>query len=245
MKLKIETWPIDKVLPFAKNARLHSEAQVAAVSKSIAEFGFVNPCLVDANGVLIAGHCRILSAKQIGMETVPVIRLGHLTEIQARALRLADNQLPQLGSWSAELIAAEISDLKLLGYDVPLLGFPESQLRGWGISMGTESSVDPEATPELPKKTVVRKGDLWILGDEHRLLCGNARNETDCGLGVCFTKSTKIVMLVPCVEPDQENAAAVVRVAPRISSLSSASSRPLPNLRLPLAVRHGNRPYTS
>ena len=93
LTLKVEDWSIDRVLPYAKNARLHSPEQVAAISKSMAEFGFVNPCLIDAEGVLIAGHGRILSAKSLGMTTVPVIRLGHLTEIQARALRIADNQL--------------------------------------------------------------------------------------------------------------------------------------------------------
>jgi len=192
-KLKIEHWAIDRVLPYAKNARLHSDAQVAAVAKSIAEFGFVNPCLVDADGVLIAGHCRVLSAKSLSLETVPVIRLGHLTELQARALRLADNALPMQATWSNDLVTAELQSLKLEGYDIPLIGFPESQLRGWGVSLGTDSAQDPEAVPERPKKPVVRKGDLWVLGD-HRLLCGDATSESD--VATCLGDAKPHLMIV-------------------------------------------------
>lgn len=176
--LKIETWPIGKVLTYAKNARLHSDEQVDLVSKSIAEFGFVNPCLVDADGVLIAGHCRVLSAKKLGMKTVPVIRLGHLSEQQARALRIADNQLPMRATWDAELLRLEVSDLTLLGFDMPLLGFDTFQLNGIMTPPNAGES-DPEIVPERPKKPIVRTGDLWLLGEHHRLLCGDATNADD------------------------------------------------------------------
>ena len=168
LALKVEDWPIDRVLPYAKNARLHSPEQVAAISKSMAEFGFVNPCLVDAEGVLIAGHGRVLAAKSLGMTTVPVIRLGHLTEVQARALRIADNQIAMLSSsWDLNLLRLEIGDLQLANYDIPLLGFDTTMLDG--LMNSNSGEVDPEETPEPPKKPIVRKGDLWVLG-RHRLL---------------------------------------------------------------------------
>src|SRR6202451_671043 len=172
-KLKIEHWAIDRVLRYSKTARLHADAQVAAVAKSIADFGSVNPCLVDAGGVLTAGHCRVLSAKSLSLETVPVIRLGHLTELQARALRLADNALPMQATWSNDLVTAELQSLKLEGYDIPLIGFPESPLRGWGVSLGTDSAQDPEAVPERPKKPVGGQEVPWVLVDD-RLACGGA-----------------------------------------------------------------------
>jgi len=175
--LAVEQWPIEKVLPYAQNARLHSPEQVTAITKSIKEFGFVNPCLVDAEGVLIAGHGRILGAKSIGMKTVPVIRLGHLTEQQARALRIADNQLPMLATWDAALMKSELESLQLDGYDVNLLGFDNYQLAEF-MSPPNAGLTDPEEVPEPPKKPIVRKGDLWMLGD-HRLYCGDSTNADD------------------------------------------------------------------
>ena len=178
LALKVEDWPIDRVLPYAKNARLHSPEQVAAISKSMAEFGFVNPCLVDAEGVLIAGHGRVLAAKSLGMTTVPVIRLGHLTEVQARALRIADNQIALSSSWDLNLLRLEIGDLQLANYDIPLLGFDTTMLDG--LMNSNSGEVDPEETPEPPKKPIVRKGDLWVLG-RHRLLIGDATKADDVG----------------------------------------------------------------
>jgi ParB-like chromosome segregation protein Spo0J len=114
-KLKIETWAVERVINYARNACLHSEEQIAAVAASIKEFGFINPCLVDPEGVLIAGHGRVMACKLLGINKVPVIKLGHLDENQIRALRIADNQLPQLASWSQELLRIELNDLKLAG----------------------------------------------------------------------------------------------------------------------------------
>ncbi len=174
--LKIEQWPISRVLSYAQNARLHSDGQVAAVAKSIAEFGFVNPCLVDASGVLIAGHCRVLSGKQLGLKTVPVIRLGHLTEVQARALRLADNALPALSSWDSELVSAELQSLKLEGYDLQIIGFPEHQLVQFMAAPATD--IEEPELPPLPKNPVTKRGDVWQLGP-HRILCGDCRVDGD------------------------------------------------------------------
>lgn len=178
MKLKVIDWHIERVLPYAQNARLHSEEQVAGIARSITEYGFINPCLVDAAGVLIAGHGRVLAAKLLRFSHVPVIQLGHLTEDQARALRIADNALPLQATWDKTLIIAELGVLKLAGYDIGLLGFPEVQLRAWGITAGTAAAQDPEAAPERQAKPVVQPGDLWMLGD-HRLLCGDSTNPKD------------------------------------------------------------------
>ena len=175
LSLKIETWPIEKVLNYARNARLHSESQVTTIAGSIKEFGFINPCLVDADGVLIAGHGRILASKQLGHKTVPVIKLGHLTDIQVKALRIADNAIPLAATWSADLLRTELGDLSTAGYDMPLLGFDDVQLVSF---MSVPSGADPEATLEPPVKPVSRAGDLWIMG-KHRLLCGDSTKAED------------------------------------------------------------------
>jgi hypothetical protein len=128
--LAIEMWPIKKVLPYANNARQHSDIQVAQLSNSMKKFGFVNPVLVDANGVLIAGHGRILAAQTVGLKKVPVIQLGYLTEVETKALRLADNAIPSRGTWNPELVEIELASLKALNFDLAPLGldsieFPE------------------------------------------------------------------------------------------------------------------------
>ena len=121
--------PVASLVPYAANARTHSPAQVAQIAASIAEFGFVNPVLVDAEGVLIAGHGRVLAAKQLGMASVPVLRLGHLTEAQARALRLADNQIALNSGWDEALLAAEIARIRDEAVvDLDVLGFSGMEL---------------------------------------------------------------------------------------------------------------------
>lgn len=141
--LKIETWPIDRVINYARNSRMHSDDQVKSIAASITEFGFINPCLVDPDGVLIAGHGRVLAAKLLARKTVPVIKLGHLSEDQVKALRIADNQLPQLATWNVELLRAELMELSTAGYDMPLLGFGDVSL------VQFMSGIDPDAADQL------------------------------------------------------------------------------------------------
>lgn len=174
-KLKIETWPIDKMINYARNARLHSEDQVKAIAASIKEFGFINPCLVDPDGVLIAGHGRVMACRSLGIDKVPVIKLGHLTENQIKALRIADNALPAAASWSTELLRAELLELKAADYPIELLGFDDVQLVSF---MAMPSGEDPERTPEPPIIPVSRPGDLWLLG-KHRILCGDSTKAED------------------------------------------------------------------
>ena len=127
-RLKIEHWPIDKILPYKRNARVHSPSQKAKIKASIEQFGFVNPCLVDADGVLIAGHGRAESAQELGLKTIPVIKLGHLSEAQAKALRLADNSIQLESSWSVDLLESELNLLKSMDFDLAPLGLDSISL---------------------------------------------------------------------------------------------------------------------
>ena len=120
---KIEHWPLDRLLPYAANARTHSDDQVAQIAGSIAAFGFNVPCLVDERGVLIAGHGRLLAARQLELETVPVIRLEHLSEAQVRAFRLADNRIAENAGWDDELLRVELEQLRDADFDLDLTGF--------------------------------------------------------------------------------------------------------------------------
>ena len=178
--LRVETLPLTSVLPYAANARTHTDEQVAQIAASIGEFGFVNPVLMDDAGTLIAGHGRVLAAKKLGLEAVPAIRLGHLTEAQARAFRLADNQIALNAGWDAVMLRTELLDLSAMGFDMNLVGFSQSDLAA--MMAGDGGAIDEEAAdeqaPEPPTAPVSRPGDLWIMG-EHRLLCGDATNPTD------------------------------------------------------------------
>lgn len=128
MKLKIEQWPIERVLPYERNARIHSPEQQQLLRSSIGKFGFVNPVLVDSAGTLIAGHNRAQVAASMGMKTIPVIQLGHLSEADAKALRLADNSIPERASWSPELVELELASLSELKFDTASLGLDDIQL---------------------------------------------------------------------------------------------------------------------
>jgi DNA modification methylase len=179
--LQVESWPIERLLPYAANARTHPDEQVAQIAGSIAEFGFNVPCLVDDRGVLIAGHGRIVAAKRLGLKQVPVIRLGHLTDAQARAFRLADNRIALNAGWDEELLSAGLERLKEDGVALDLLGFAEDELDRLlaGLDAGKASEGEDEV-PAPPTEAVTRPGDLWLLGP-HRLLCGDATVATDVG----------------------------------------------------------------
>ena len=184
-ELQIETRPLDRLIPYARNARTHSDEQVAQIAGSLAEFGFNNPCLVDEQGVLIAGHGRVLAARRLGLETVPVIVLAHLSEAQKKAFRIADNKLALNAGWNDDLLRLEMEELQALDFDLSLIGFGSEELdtlltgTADGES-GPEADGDDEAVPEPPVEPISRPGDLWLLGN-HRLLCGDATLATDVG----------------------------------------------------------------
>ncbi|MFN8701510.1 MAG: site-specific DNA-methyltransferase [Rhodospirillales bacterium] len=178
--IQIEQWPLDRLLPYAANARTHPDEQVAQIAGSIAEFGFNVPCLVDERGVLVAGHGRLLAAQRLGLSQVPVIRLDHLSDAQARAYRIADNQIALNSGWDDALLSAEVARLKEDGVDLELLGFPEDELDRLlaGLDGEKGGNEDEDVVPEPPVTPISRPGDLWILG-RHRLLCGDATRAAD------------------------------------------------------------------
>lgn len=126
--MKIETLPIDKLIPYARNSRTHSDAQVAQVAASIREFGFTNPVLIDAEDGIIAGHGRVMAARKLGLEKVPCIRLAHLTETQRRAYVIADNKLALNAGWDEQMLALELAELREVDFDLQLTGFDGAEL---------------------------------------------------------------------------------------------------------------------
>lgn len=179
--MQIEMTPVDRLVPYAGNARTHSNAQIAQIAASITEFGFTNPILTGGDNVIIAGHGRLLAAQKLGIEEVPVIILDHLSEAQRRALVIADNKLAENAGWDEELLRTELAALEDMDFDLDLMGFSNEELDDL---LGDLSDTAPGETegehdiPEVPEDPVSRPGDLWILG-KHRLLCGDATLATD------------------------------------------------------------------
>ena len=176
--MEIRQTPVSDLIPYANNARTHSEAQVARIAGSIREFGFNNPVLVDGGNGIIAGHGRVLAAQKLGLETVPAIELSHLSEAQKRAYILADNRLAEQAGWDAELLALELGELAELEVDLAGIGFDGAELD----ALLGHGAPDPreEATPDRPIDPVSRPGDLWLLG-RHRVICGSATDPDTVG----------------------------------------------------------------
>jgi DNA modification methylase len=174
MAKQIELWVIDKLIPWARNPRTHSDAQAAQIAASIAEFGFNNPILVDTKAGIIAGHGRLLAARKLDLKEVPVIVLDHLTEGQKRAYIIADNQLALNAGWNDELLRIELAALQQEEFDLSLIGFEDQELAELLAAQDpAEGLTDEDSIPELPETPVSVTGDLWILGD-HSLLVGDA-----------------------------------------------------------------------
>ena len=174
--LQVVKWPVKKLIPYARNARTHSDEQIIQIAASIAEFGWTNPVLIGPDGIVIAGHARLLAALKLGLTEVPVIVLDHLTETQRRALVIADNQLAIRGAaWDEEMLRVELESLEEDGFDLDLVGFTDEEMED--LFREPEQTVtgntDEDAVPEQPEKAVTVPGDVWILGN-HRLLCGDA-----------------------------------------------------------------------
>jgi DNA modification methylase len=175
----IELWLIDKLIPWARNPRTHSDAQIAQIAASIAEFGFNNPILVDTEAGIIAGHGRLLAARKLGLQEVPVIVLDHLSETQKRAYIIADNQLALNAGWDEDLLRIELAALQAEEFDLGLIGFEDEELaRLLAAQDAAEGLTDEDSIPELPETAVCQAGDLWILGD-HKLLVGDATRSDD------------------------------------------------------------------
>lgn len=176
MAERIELWPAERLQPYAKNARTHSDEQVDQIAASIREFGFTNPILVDSADGIIAGHGRLMAAKRLGLATVPVIVLDHLTDAQRRAYILADNKLALNAGWDNDLLAQELAQLQDEGFDLELAGFSDEELADLLPDNDDVEQVPPgdeDATPEPPEQPVSVLGDVWVLG-KHRLMCGDS-----------------------------------------------------------------------
>jgi DNA modification methylase len=171
--LQIAWRPLGELIPYARNPRTHSDAQVAQIAASIREFGWTNPVLVDGANGIIAGHGRVLAARKLGLERVPVIELAHMSAAQKRAYVLADNQLALNAGWDEALLRLELADLLELGFDLGLIGFGEGELERLLAGDGRAGLTEDDAAPALPEHAITQPGDVWILG-EHRLLCGDA-----------------------------------------------------------------------
>jgi DNA modification methylase len=173
---RVERWSLDRLLPYARNARTHSASQIDQIAASMREWGWTNPVLVDEAGMIIAGHGRIEAARKLGLSEAPVMVATGWSEAKKRAYVIADNKLALNAGWNEDLLAAELTDLRELAFNVDLLGFEVGELeRLLGSSEALEGEDDVPATPETP---VSRAGDLWLLG-RHRLLCGDATCASD------------------------------------------------------------------
>ncbi|WP_449413202.1 site-specific DNA-methyltransferase [Pandoraea soli] len=177
--LQIHYRPIDSLIPYARNAKQHSDAQVAQIAASIREFGWGAPILVDGQNNVIAGHGRLLAARKLGMTDIPVVPLEHLTDTQRRALILADNKIGENASWEDELLGIELAELKEAGFDLGLTGFsPEEWEALIAGENATDGLTDDDAVPEVTETPISRTGDVWLLG-EHKVLCGDATKPDD------------------------------------------------------------------
>jgi len=171
---QIEKIGIEKLIPYAKNSRTHSDEQVAQIAASIKEFGFNNPVLIGEDDVIIAGHGRVMAARKIGLMEVPCIRLGHLTETQRKAYIIADNRLALNAGWDNELLTIELNELLADNFALDILGFDVDELKNLLDHVKpTEGLTDEDEVPEVPEEPKTKPGDIYRLG-KHRLMCGDS-----------------------------------------------------------------------
>lgn len=173
LKLRVKYWPPDRLVPSPRNARSHSEAQVAEIAGSIRAFGFSNPILVGDDDDIIAGHGRLAAARKLGLAEVPVIVLKGLTDFQRRQLVLADNRIALNAGWDLEMLKLELQDLKGLGVDLSILGFTNEELSRALSGDPEQGLTDEDQVPEIAEAPVTRSGEIWCLG-KHRIACGDS-----------------------------------------------------------------------
>ena len=172
---------IADLIPYARNSRTHSEAQVAQIAASIKEWGFTTAVLIDHDCGIIAGHGRVLAARKLGMTTVPVVIADGWTDAQKRAYIIADNKLALNAGWDDELLALELEELQGLDFDLDLIGFDEDELAELLQDVGvTEGLTDPDDAPEVDEENepVSQRGMVWLCGS-HRVMCGDSTSEGD------------------------------------------------------------------
>jgi len=182
--MKVVTKAVADLIPYVRNSRTHSDAQVAQIAASIKEFGWTNPILIDGENGIIAGHGRLLAARKLGQDKVPVIELAHMTDAQKRAYVIADNQLAMNAGWDTSMLTLELGDLQAEGFDLDLLGFDAAELEKLMQPEQVEGLTDEDAVPDAPDEPKTKLGDIYQLGN-HRLMCGDSTSiadlETLCG----------------------------------------------------------------
>lgn len=171
--LRLELWPIDRLIPSPRNARTHSDAQIAEIAGSIRAFGFSNPILVGDDNDVIAGHGRLAAARLLGLVEVPVIVLAGLSDVQRRQLMLADNRIALNAGWDADLLKLELQDLSALGADLSIIGFTSKELAVALCPSGEGGLTDENEIPPVAETAISTAGDTWCLV-EHRLICGDS-----------------------------------------------------------------------
>ena len=171
--------PIDKLVPYVNNARTHSAEQILKLRSSLREFGFVNPIIIDREFNVIAGHGRLMAAKEEGIEEVPCVFVDYLTDAQKKAYILADNRMAMDAGWDDELLKIEMEELQNLGYDLEFTGFDEKELADlFGVDDKEVKEDEFDLTAALEKASFVERGDVWFVG-KHKLMCGDATSSED------------------------------------------------------------------
>jgi DNA modification methylase len=173
MQLNVKYRKVEDLIPYVNNSRKHSDEQVAQISASIKEFGWTNPILIDGTNSIIAGHGRLMAARKLKMDEVPTIELGHLTDIQRKALVIADNKLALNADWDNTLLTIELDELLKDGFALDILGFNQDELAALLEPEQVEGLTDEDAVPDVPEEPKTKLGDIYQLGN-HRLMCGDS-----------------------------------------------------------------------
>lgn len=177
--LKVVYRKVSELIPYARNARTHSDEQIERIADSIQEFGWTNPILIDGESGIIAGHGRVLAARKLGLEKVPTIELSGLSEAQKRAYIIADNRLALDAGWDEEMLKLEFAELEKLGFELSKTGFSDEEIKEMMADLDREvDGVEDVETPEPPKNPKTKRGEIWILGT-HRLMCGDSTSIED------------------------------------------------------------------
>ena len=205
----LELVDIDRLIPYANNARTHSPEQVKKLQASLREFGFINPVIIDDKFNVVAGHGRIMAAKAEGMKEVPCVYVSHLTEAQKKAYILADNRMAMDAGWDEEMLKVELEALSDLSFDLSMTGFDENELAELFKDEVEEEDDDFDVDDELQKPTVTKSGDLWVLGN-HRLLCGDSTKEESYKL-LMEDKKANLVVTDPPYNVNYESSAGKIK----------------------------------
>jgi DNA modification methylase len=188
---EVERWPLEKLTPYARNSRTHSDEQVAQLAASIREWGWTTPVLVDEDGGIIAGHGRVLAARQLGMAEVPVVVARGWSDAKRRAYVIADNKLALNAGWDAEMLSLELGELGELGFDLELTGFSGDELDGLTPDEEPAALTDPDETPEAPAVPRSVLGDVWLCG-KHRVMCGDSTSVDAVGVLMAGEKADMV-----------------------------------------------------